>query len=57
MGGGSYNPAKRVKDLGIIPWIGHFHGPVEKGYGFLQSFKTMSEGLSDARKVQVFQVC
>ena len=48
------NLAKRVEDLGIIPWMGRFHGPVKKGYGFLQSFKTMSKGLSDARKVQVF---
>ena len=46
-GVGLNNPGKRVEDSGIIPWMGRFHGPVEKGYGFLQSFKTMSEGLSD----------
>ena len=55
-GVGSNNPVKRVEDLGIIPWMGCFHSPVEKGYGFLQSFKTMSKGLSDARRIQVFQV-
>ena len=33
---------------------GLFYGPVKKGYGFLQSFKTMIKGLSDARKIQVF---
>ena len=53
-GVGLNNPAKRVKDFGIIPLMGYFYGPVEKEYGFLKSFKTMSEGLSDARKVQVF---
>ena len=31
-----------------------FHGPIEKGYGFLQYFKTMSEGMLGARKMQVF---
>ena len=31
-----------------------FHGPVEKAYGFLQSIKTMSEGMPGARRMQVF---
>ena len=53
-GVGSNNLVKRVKDLGITPWMGCFHVTVEKGYGFLQFFKTISEGLSDTRKIQVY---
>ena len=34
--------------------MGRFQGPVKMGYGFLQSFKTMSKGLSYTRKIQVF---
>ena len=34
--------------------MGCFHVPVKKGYSFLQSYKTMSEGLLDTRKIQVF---
>ena len=53
-GVGSNNPVKRVKESRIIPWMGRFHGPVKKENGFLYSFKTMSKGFSDARKIQVF---
>ena len=50
----SNNLVKRVKDLGYYPLDGLFHGPFKKGYGFLQSFNAMIEGLSDTRKIQVF---
>ena len=31
-----------------------FHGPVEKGYAFLQSFKTMIGSFTNNRKMQIF---
>ena len=43
-----------VTDSGIVPWMNRFHGPVDKGYGFLQSFKAMSAGMSDKGKRQAF---
>ena len=48
------NPRKKVTNSGIKPQMEQFHGPVEKGYGFLQSSKTMSKGMPGARKMQVF---
>ena len=48
------NPRKKVTNSGIVPQMGRFHGLVEKGCGFLQSFKTMSEGMPGSRKMQVF---
>ena len=48
------NPGRKVTNSGIVPQIDWFHGPNERGYGFLQSFKTMSKGMLGARKMQVF---
>ena len=48
------NPSRKVVNSGIVPRMARFHGPVEKGYGFLQSFKAVSDELSNERKIQVF---
>ena len=48
------NQGKKGNNSGIIPRMERFHGPVKKGYGFLQSFKAMAEGMTDGRKIQVF---
>ena len=48
------NPRHKLIDLGIVPNMERFHGPVEKGYAFLQSFKTMTGGFNDNRKMQIF---
>ena len=48
------NPRKKVTNSGIVPQMERFHGPVERGYKFLQSFKTMSKGMPGARNIQVF---
>ena len=36
------NPGLEVFDSGILPQMERFHGPVEKGYAFLQSYKTQT---------------
>lgn len=51
------NPGKKVTNSGIMPHMERFNGPVEKGYGLLQSFKHMSEGMPGARKIQVSLGC
>ena len=48
------SPSEGVTDSGIVLWINWFHGPVDKGYGFLQSFKAISAGMSDKGKRQEF---
>ena len=48
------NSGNKVTNSGILPQMEQFHGPVEREYGFLQSFKTMSEGMPGARRMQVF---
>lgn len=45
---------KKLSDHGIMPHRNCFHGPVEKGFGFLKSWKAMSKEILDARKMQVF---
>ena len=47
------NPGHKLIDSGIVPKMERFHGPVEKGYAFLQSFKTMTGGFNDNRKMQI----
>ena len=37
------NPGSKVFDSGIVPQMERLHGPVEKGYEFLQFFKTQTE--------------
>ena len=51
------NPGKKVTNSGIVPHMERFHGPVEKGYGFLQSFKTMSKGMPGAEKCKFSLGC
>ena len=41
-------------DSGIVPQIERFHGPVEKGYTFLQSFKTQLGSFSEEKRKQIF---
>ena len=41
-------------ESGIVPKMERFHGPVEKGYAFLQLFKTMAGSLTNKRKMQIF---
>ena len=53
-GGEQNNPNRKVGDSGIAPRMDQLHGPVNKEYGFLQSFKAVSVGLSNERKIQVF---
>ena len=48
------NPGQKLFDLGIVPKMERFHGPVEKGFAFVQSFKTMTGSFTDNRKVQIF---
>ena len=54
MKGEQNNPSRKVVDSSIVHRIDQFYSPVEKKYGFLQSFKAVSDGLSDERKIQVF---
>ena len=48
------NPGKKVTNSSIVPHMERFHGFIEKEYGFLKSFKTISEGMPGSRKMQVF---
>ena len=41
-------------DSGIVPKMERFHGPVEKGYTFLQSFKTQTGSFLDEKQMQIF---
>ena len=48
------NPSRKVVDSGIDPRMDQFYGPFKKGYGFSQSFKSVSDWLSNESKIQVF---
>ena len=48
------NPGSKVFDSGIVPQMERFHGPVEKGYTFLQSFKTQTGSFSEDKRMQIF---
>ena len=41
-------------DSGIVPQMERFHGPVEKRYAFLQSFKTRTGSFLDGKQMQIF---
>ena len=41
-------------DSGIVPQTERFHGPVEKGYEFLQLFKTRTGSFLDEKRMQIF---
>ena len=44
-------------DSGIVPKMDRFPGSEQKGYAFLQSFRTMNGSFTDKRKKQIFAVC
>ena len=46
-----YNLGKKITDIGIVPKMGCFHGPVKKGYCFLQSFKAISKCILDDKNI------
>ena len=48
------NPGSKVFNSGIVPQMERFHGPVEKGYAFLQSFKTQTGSFLEEKRKQIF---
>ena len=48
------NPGSKVFDSGIVPQMERLHGPVEKGYEFLQIFKTQTGSFSEEKRKQIF---
>ena len=49
-------PGPKALDKEILLRMKRFHGPVEKGYAFLQSFKKMNGSFAEKRKMQIFIV-
>ena len=48
------NPGSKVFNSEIVPQMERFHGTVEKGYTFLQSFKTQTGSFSEDKRMQIF---